>query len=160
METGMMHLHNLLRWIIIILLVWSIIKAYTGWQKKKSFSPSDRRIWLFTLISAHTTFVVGLYLWLWGRYGWLKLNLPEGESVMSNKFFRFFLIEHPLFMFVAIVLITLGYGMAKKPIPDESKFKRAFWLFVVALLMILVAIPWPFREIVGEGRGWLPGMGG
>lgn len=154
----MLHLHNLLRWVVLILLLISIVKAYTGWQKKKTFTDGDRRIWLFTLISAHTTFLVGLYLVIWGRLGWLKVTLPEGESVMSNKYYRFFLVEHPLFMLVAIVLITLGYGMAKKPIPDQNKFKRAFWLFLVALLMILVAIPWPFREVIGVGRGWIPGM--
>lgn len=158
MDIGLLHLHNLLRWVIIILLIISIYKAYTGWQQKKVFSPADKRIWLFTLISAHITLVLGLYQWLWGRYGMLKTTLPEGVSVMKNKFFRFFWVEHPTFMIIAIVLITLGHGMAKKPIPDLSKYKRAFWLFVLALLMILVAVPWPFREIIGDGRSWLPGM--
>lgn len=158
MDIGLLHLHNLLRWVIIVLLIISIYKAYTGWQQKKVFSPADKRIWLFTLISAHITLVLGLYQWLWGRYGMLKTTLPEGVSVMKNKFFRFFWVEHPTFMIIAIVLITLGHGMAKKPIPDLSKYKRAFWLFVLALLMILVAVPWPFREIIGDGRSWLPGM--
>lgn len=156
MDTGLLHLHNLLRWIIIILLLISIFKAYTGWQQKRAFTDGDRRIWLFTLIASHITLVLGLYQWLWGRYGLLKMDLPAGVSVMQDKFYRFFWVEHPTFMILAIVLITLGYGMAKKPIANELKFKRAFWLFVVALLMILVAVPWPFREIIG--RPIVPGM--
>lgn len=156
MDTGLLHLHNLLRWVILILLVISIVKAYSGWQQKKTFSSSDKRIWLFTLISAHITLLIGLFQWLWGRYGILKIDLPEGESIMKNKFFRFFWVEHPTFMILAIVMITLGYGMAKKPVPDTVKFKRAFWFFVIALLMILVAVPWPFRA--GISRPWFPGM--
>lgn len=156
MDTGLLHLHNLLRWVILILLVISIFKAYSGWQQKKTFSPSDKRVWLFTLISAHITLLIGLFQWLWGRYGILKIDLPEGESVMKNKFFRFFWVEHPTFMILAIVMITLGYGMAKKPVPDTVKFRRAFWFFVIALLMILVAVPWPFRDVIG--RRWFPGM--
>jgi hypothetical protein len=35
------------------------------------------------------------------------------------------------------------------------KYKKAFWFFVVALILILAAIPWPSREI---GRPLFPGM--
>ncbi len=156
METGLLHLHSLLRWIILILLLLSIYKAFMGWKNKKKFSPGDRRTWLFTLIAAHITLVLGLYQWLWGRYGMLKTTLPEGFSIMKDKFYRFFWVEHPTFMILAIIMITLGYGMAKKKIPDEVKFRRSLWLFIVALLFILVAIPWPFRQIIG--RPWFPGM--
>ena len=37
MDTGLLHLHNLLRWVILILLLVSIVKAYSGWQQKKVF---------------------------------------------------------------------------------------------------------------------------
>jgi hypothetical protein len=157
MDTGLLHLHNLLRWVIIILLLLSIFKAFSGWQQKKTFSASDRRVWLFTLIAAHITLLLGLYQWLWGRYGMLKIDLPEGESIMKNKFFRFFWVEHPTFMILAIIMITLGNGMAKKPVADIVKYKRAFWFFVIALLMIIVAVPWPFRDIT-ISRPWFPGM--
>lgn len=157
MDTGLLHLHNLLRWVILILLLLSIVKAFTGWQQKRAFTGGDRRIWLFTLIAAHTTLLIGIVQLLWGRFGILKVTIPEGESVMKSSFFRFFWVEHPLFMVLATIFITLGYGMAKKPVADNIKFKRAFWLFFIALLMILVAVPWPFR---GEGiaRPLFPGM--
>jgi hypothetical protein len=156
METGLLHLHNLLRWIILILLLLSIYRAYTGWKNKKTFSEGDRRTWLFTLIAAHITLVIGLYQWLWGRFGMLTTKLPEGVSVMKNKFYRFFWVEHPTFMILAIFMITLAYRMSKKPLADEVKYRRVFWLFIVALLFILVAVPWPFRHDIG--RPWFPGM--
>ncbi len=156
MDTGLLHVHNLMRWVILILLLVSLFKALSGWQKNKTFSAGDRRVWLFTLIAAHITLLVGLYQWLWGRFGMLKAALPEGESIMENRVLRFFWVEHPTFMILAIVMITLGYGMSKKPVPDNVKYRRAFWFFLIALLMILVAVPWPFR--VGIGRPWFPGM--
>jgi hypothetical protein len=158
MATGMLHLHSLLRWVVLILLLVSIYKAFIGWQQKKTFSDGDRKIWLFTLISSHINLLIGLYLLLLGKqYGILTLkdNLPEGTKIMSNAPLRFFWVEHPIFMILAIVLITAGYKMAKKPVADELKFKRVFWLFFIALLAILVAIPWPFREV---GRSLFPGM--
>lgn len=156
MATGMLHLHNLLRWVILILLLVSIFKAYTGWHKKRAFTDGDRKVWLFTLIASHVNFLVGIYELLLGKFGILKTDLPEGTSLMESKFYRFFWVEHPTFMVIAIILITAAYKMGKKPISDELKFKRAFWLFIVALLMILVAIPWSFRE--GIGRPLFPGM--
>jgi hypothetical protein len=156
METGLLHLHNVLRWIIFVLLLVSIIKAFTGWQSKKVFSPGDKKVWLFTMISAHITLLIGLYQVCFGRYGIITTSLPEGTSVMKDKFFRFFWIEHPVGMILGIVLITLAHGMSKKAVPDQTKYKKAFWYFLVALIVILATVPWPFREIVG--RPWFPGM--
>jgi hypothetical protein len=159
METGLLHLHSLLRWVILILLLLSIYKAYTGWKNKKSFSDGDRRTWLFLLVASHITLVIGLYQWLLKPgFGMLRTTLPAGVSIMKDKYFRFFWVEHPTFMILAIIMITLGYGIAKKQIADEMKYRRAMWLFIVALLFILVAIPWPFRDVIGEGRKWFPGM--
>jgi len=156
MDTGLVHLHNFLRWVILILLAVSIIKSYTGWKGNKIFTKADGKIWLFTMIAAHTTLVLGLYQWLWGRFGMLVTALPEGTSVMKDSFFRFYWVEHPTTMLLSIVLITLGRGMAKKQVADSIKYKKAFVFFTTALLLILIGIPWPFREIIG--RGILPGM--
>jgi hypothetical protein len=69
---------------------------------------------------------------------------------MKDKFYRFFWVEHPVGMVLAIGLITLGYGMSKKSVSDTTKFRRAFWYFTIALVIILITIPWPYRELVGR----------
>ncbi len=150
MQTGLLHLHNFLRWVILILLLLSIVKAWTGWQQKKVFVPGDKKIWLFTMIAAHTTLLLGLYQVALGRFGIFTTTLPEGTSVMKDKFYRFFWVEHPTGMIIAIILITLGHGMAKKAVADEVKYKKAFYYFLIALIVILATVPWPFREIVGR----------
>lgn len=157
METGLLHLHNLLRWVILILLVFSIYKAYVGQRTKKVFDPADKKVWLFAMITAHITLLLGLYQWLLGRYGLFTFPVPEGTSRMKDPFLRFFQVEHPISMLVAILLITLGYGMAKKPVPDAVKYKKAFRYFLIALVLILAVVPWPFRGDV-LGRSLFPGM--
>jgi hypothetical protein len=148
METGLLHLHNFLRWVLLILLLVSIFKAYSGWRNKKVFSMSDKKIWLFTMITAHTNLLIGLYQISFGRYGFTKL--PEGMNIMKNKFYRFFLVEHPVGMLIAIILITLGHGMSKKAVSYELKYKKAFYYFLIALIIILATVPWPFRDVVGR----------
>ncbi len=156
MQTGLLHLHNLLRWIILALLLLSILKSYTGMTSKKAFEASDKKIWLFTMIAAHITLLLGLYQWLLGRYGLFTFVKPEGISMMKDPYLRFFQMEHPVSMILAIVLITLGYGMAKKNVDDQTKYKKAFRFFILALVLILAAVPWPFRELVA--RPLFPGM--
>ena len=157
MATGLLHLHNLLRWVILILLFWSWYKAFTGYRSKKVFDPGDKKIWLFTMIAGHITLLLGLYQVLFGRIGWFTHPpLEAGQSVMSDKYYRFFLVEHPVLMILAIVFITMGHGMAKKAVSDEKKYHKAAQYFLLALVAILAAMPWPFREIIG--RPWFPGM--
>jgi hypothetical protein len=56
-------------------------------------------------------------------------------------------------MLIAIILIHIGKMQSKRNITDRAKHKRTFIFYLVALLVILASIPWPFRE-VGADRGW------
>jgi hypothetical protein len=148
-------LHSWLRWILLVLLLASIVKSLSGFSGKKALTAGDKKLWLFTMISAHTTLLIGIILVLFGRFGVFTTTLPAGTSVMKDTFYRFYWVEHPLMMIIAITLITIGRGQAKKSIPDAAKYKKAFWFFLIALLVILAAIPWPGREIIG--RPYIPG---
>lgn len=144
MYNGLLHLHNLLRWIILILLVVALIQAFT---KNKGLAKSS----LFLLITAHITLLLGFYQWLTGNLG-LKLIQSSGMGeVMKNSATRFWAVEHFAGMLIAIILITIARGKAKRHI-----FGAASWLYIIALIIILASVPWPFRE--GIGRPWFPGM--
>lgn len=145
METGMLHLHSILRWIILLLLLVCLLQAIS-----KSTAVRKTSLWL--LISAHLMFVVGLYQLIAGRFGIMK-GLPDGIELMKDKFYRFFWIEHPLMMLLAIILITVARGKAK-----NLNYKSVTWLLIIALLAIFAGVPWPFRDIVGDDRTWFPGM--
>ena len=75
MATGLLHLHNFLRWVILVLLLISIVKAYTGWQSKKEFAAADKKTWLLTMIAGHITLLLGLYQVLAGRIGILTTEV-------------------------------------------------------------------------------------
>jgi hypothetical protein len=152
MYAALLSLHSYLRWLILILEIVAIYKGYAGMTGNRPFGAGDRKVGLFLMIAAHTQLLVGLYLYFAGPWGFANIqNLGFGE-VMKDKVARFYAVEHIFGMLVAIVLITIGRGASKKAIPDATKHKRGFWFFLVALIIILATIPWPFR--VGIARPW------
>ena len=53
METGMLHLHSLLRWVILLLLLLGLVQAF---GKKESIRSTS--LWL--MIAAHTMLLIGI----------------------------------------------------------------------------------------------------
>ena len=122
----------------------------------KPFTAGDKKIGLFLLIAAHTTLLIGLYQWITGPLGLATIQSIGFSAVMKDPVSRFYSVEHMTGMIIAIVLITIGRGVSKKNIPDAVKHKKTFWFFLIALVIILASVPWPFRA--GIGRPLLPGM--
>ena len=152
MEQGILHLHNLLRWVILILLLLAIFKSLSP---RKPFTSGHRKLGLFLMISADVMLAIGLYQWITSPLGLEALQANGMDGVMKDGNLRFFAIEHLIGMIIAIVLIHIGYSYAKRDLPDNVKHKRTLIYYVLALLVILAFIPWPFREF---GRPLFPGM--
>ncbi len=157
MYTGSLHLHSLLRWVLLGLMLVLIYRSFMGRSGDRTFKAGDRKLVLFTLISAHLQLVIGLYQYLVGPWGVKLLENATMGEVMKNALSRFYLVEHALGMLIAIVLITVANSASKKASEPQAKWNRLFWLYAIAFVIIMVSIPWPFRA-VGAGRAWFPGM--
>jgi len=155
MHTGMLHLHSVLRWIILLVALWAIIKMAAGRSGSKPFTASDKKPALFFLIFMDLQLLVGLYLYFTSAtVGFASFKEFSFGEVMSSTALRFFAVEHLVAMLIAVVLVHVGYSATKKAPTDQKKFNKAFWCFLIALIVILASIPWPFREALG--RGWMP----
>jgi hypothetical protein len=154
METGMLHLHSILRYLIILVALWAIINMAAGLSGKKPFTGSDKRPALLFLILMDLQLLVGLFLYFFGPMGWKLIQSSGMPAVMDNDTSRFFGMEHGVGMLIALILVHIGYAATKKGSSDKKKFSRSFWMFLIAFLIILAFIPWPFRESLG--RGWMP----
>ncbi|MFN0202117.1 MAG: hypothetical protein ACKVTZ_11390 [Bacteroidia bacterium] len=157
MYTGLLHLHSTLRWVILILLVLMIIRAWAGRNGNRTWSEGDRKMGLFLLISSHIQLLIGTYQWISGPWGYAQIQMNGMADTMKNATARFFAVEHFIGMLVMITLVTIAYSYSKKSIDDKVKYNKLFWYYVIALALIMALVPWPFRE-VGMGRAWFPGM--
>jgi hypothetical protein len=140
MYQGLLHAHSGLRWVVLILIIVNVINSVGGLSGNKVFTATDKKISLFTLIFTHLQAVLGIILYF------MSPKVQFSENTMSNSMLRFFTMEHTLMMLIAIVLVTFGNRMAKL-----GKVKATFWYYFIALVIILAAIPWPFRAALGSG---------
>ena len=142
MYTGLVHLHNLLRWVIVITLLWSLWNAFKGKNAKET---------LILMIASHTMLLIGLIQWFGGNWGLKQIKSMGMGEAMKNAAVRFFAVEHALMMVIAVVLITIGHRAAKA---NQGNTK---WFFLVALLIVLWMMPGPWKENVALQRGLFPG---
>ena len=147
MYNFLLSLHNLLRWIILLLLVANLIRHFSA--IKKPFTSIDKKLGLWLMIAAHTTLLIGLYQWFAGALGFQNL-VNNGAAVMQNSADRFFAVEHTVGMIVAIVLITIARGVYRKDLPDGKKHRRCIVFYVLSLVIILAFIPWPGMDQIGR----------
>lgn len=147
----LVHLHSVGRWIVLLLLLIAIFNSLVA--GKRPFIKSDARTGTLLVIFTDLMFLIGLALWYFGARGLHVMQGGNMSEVMKNPGLRFFAVEHSVGMLIAIILIHIGKAQARKQISDKAKHKRTLLFYLLALLIILATIPWPFRE-VGAGSHW------
>ncbi|HEX7365758.1 MAG TPA: cytochrome B [Pelobium sp.] len=130
MLSGLVHLHSVLRYVILILVLISIFQAFTAGNKP--YTAANKKINLFTLISAHIQLLVGLVLYF--------ISPMVDFSQMKNPINRYWNVEHISIMVLAIVLITVGYAKSKKAIDDKAKHRAIYIYYTIAVVLVLLGI--------------------
>jgi uncharacterized membrane protein len=145
MFTGLLHLHSFLRWVLLLLLIIGLIKAYAGWLGKKPFTAGDKKIHLFLMIAAHVQLLIGIVVYSMSSI--VSYGISNMSEAMKEPSLRFWTVEHIAAMVIAIVLITIGRSKSKKAALDVNKHMFPAIFYTIAILIILWAIPW-------VERGW------
>lgn len=137
------HAHSGLRWLVLIALIFAIVNAFSK-KGKSAFTAGDKKTALIALIFTHLQFVVGLVLYF------VSPKVVFDGAAMKDSVLRFYLVEHMSLMLVAIALITIGYSKAKRLTDDSKKFGKIAWFYLIGLILMLISIPWPFRNLGGS----------
>jgi uncharacterized membrane protein len=150
--SAMLHIHSVGRWIVLLLLLFAILNSLIAGNRP--YIRTDNRLGLLLTISADIMLLVGAYLWYVGPRGYKTyVQMGSMSAVMKDAFARFFVVEHLVGMLIAIILIHIGKTQGRKKISDRSKHRRTMIFYLLALLIILASVPWPFRAL-GVGSHW------
>lgn len=139
-------LHNILRWAVLLFGLWTIFSAMSGIINKRNYTIADGRSNLFFMISCDIQLLLGLVLYY--SNSWFE-RLKE-PGTMKDTYTRFFSLEHGLLMIIALILVHVGRVSVKKAPTPAAKHKRTLLFFGLAIVLILAAIPWPFREVIAR----------
>lgn len=149
---ALLHVHSIGRWIVLLLLLFAIINSLIAGNRP--YIRTDNRLGLLLTIAADLMLLIGIALWFTSdKWGYSQIKAAGMEAVMKNSTLRFFTIEHMIGMLIAIILIHIGKAQGKKRIADKSKHRRTLIFYLLALLIILASVPWPFREL-GTASHW------
>lgn len=144
---GLIAAHSGLRYIVLALLLIAIINALVN-LKSENYLKKDKMINLFTMVFIHIQLLLGLVLYFLGP----KVNFSNWVQGVENT--TFFAVEHALMMILAVILITLGRKKAEKQPLASRKHKMILRYYGLGLVLIFIAIPWPFIYTELEGVGW------
>lgn len=145
MYSTLVFLHSLTRWFVVISLIYAIWRAYSGWRSQRAFSKADNALRHWTATIAHIQLIFGILLYMQSpavKYFW-----KHTKDALHNWDVTFYSLVHSLLMLSAIVILTIGSAKAKRMQTDEQKFKTMFVWFLVAFIVLFVAIPWPFSPL-------------
>ena len=139
----MLHAHSGFRWIALILIIFTIYKAFLGIKNAEEYTAKHKMLALGSLIVFHTMVLIGFSL--------LFSSPKTGLVEIFSQPYRFFTLEHPIMMTIAVILVTMGYSKAKKEESARMKFRKILIFYSIALIVTIIAIPWPFRAGLGGG---------
>lgn len=145
MYQTLLFIHNTMRWLIIICLLLTLLLAFQGYIKHKIYSKLDGYLRLWTTTLSHIQLIIGMTLYI--KSPLIKYFFANFKEAIQELHLVFFGLIHTFLMLVAIVCLTIGSATSKRKHTDQDKFRMILIWFILALLIILIAIPWPFSPL-------------
>ncbi|MBN1537659.1 MAG: hypothetical protein JW908_13055 [Anaerolineales bacterium] len=141
MYSMILAMHNIARWIVLILGITVIYRSFTSLAAHKEWTPLDARGGFFFTVSMDIQFILGLILYFFysplTRDALSQLGAPFRDDTQ-----RFFALFHVLYMLLALAFTHLGNMLARRTMTVGVKHLRAASFFTLAMLCILFGMPW------------------
>ncbi|MEM6831272.1 MAG: hypothetical protein AAF551_12220 [Bacteroidota bacterium] len=148
MYSTVLILHSLFRWLVVLSLFYAIFRAYRGYIRKSEFSFLDNKVRHWTATIAHVQLTLGILVYI--KSPIIAYYFSDFNNLVSDWNLTFFGLFHFILMIAAIVLITIGSAKAKRKKTSREKFRTLLVTYAIALVIIFIAIPWPFSPLANR----------
>jgi hypothetical protein len=134
--------HSWLRWLVLAAAVLAVVRALKGRSGPGVWTAADERTArLFTTL-LDIQMLLGLLLFFVLSPFMAMVRDHLGEA-MGNDAMRYWLVEHPVGMVVAIALAHVGRARIRKTADPRRKHRLALIFFGLALVAAAASVPWP-----------------
>lgn len=148
MYSLVLSLHNIIRWVALILGILAAVRAFLGWFGKREWTASDRKAGTNFTIAMDIQLLLGLVLYFFLSPTTQSAFQDFGASMQVSDL-RFFALEHPVFMILAVVFAHLGSVFSRRAEQSNAKFRSAAIWFGLSVLFLILGIPWMSRLFPG-----------
>jgi hypothetical protein len=156
MYSAFLGVHSYLRWVVVIAGLLVIARAIMGVAGRRDWSAGETTgVKVFT-IALDLQFLIGLLLYVW-LSPFMRDAWADMAATMRNAPLRFFAVEHVTGMLIGLALAHVGKSKIGKAADAAQKHKLAVIFFSLAMVVIMLSIPWPGMP---GGRPLLRGFGG
>lgn len=140
-------LHSFWRWLVLGSLIYAIYLAYEGKTTGAVFTQAANKWRHWTATIAHIQLLLGMAIYVQSPVVLYPMPADPHKLMNEQSFFRYF---HIGMMMLAVVLVTVGSAKAKRVEGDREKYSTMLLWFGLALLVIFIAVPWPFSPLASR----------
>lgn len=134
-----LNIHSWLRWAVLFAGLWAILRAMLAGSRP--WTPADDRSAKLFVAGLDLQMLLGLLLYF-VLSPFTRQAMSDMGGAMKVAGLRFFAVEHVLGMVIALALAHVGAAKIRKA-PSDRRHRLAKIYFILALIAILVSIPWP-----------------
>jgi hypothetical protein len=144
MYSAILVLHSLVRWLVLAAAAWAAFTGWRGLREGRNWGRGARVAGALLAAAADIQLLLGLALWL---------ALSPHAIVTGGAGSAHWTYVHPLLGISVVALAHVGSVRSRRTPEGPGRWRTAAAFSTAALVVALVAVPWPF---LGVGRALLP----
>ena len=129
--------HSGIMWLVVAMLAVSVLISMLKFIKKCD-KPKD----YFAKLFSFTSWAINIQALLGIVLLFTSPLIKYQSGFMKSEELRYYGMEHPLMMLIAVGLIAIGLFKSKKKTSSIQKNKTIFIFYSIALVVIMFMIPW------------------
>lgn len=142
MQTGLLHLHSFLPYLVLASWFILLVLALIGKMQGSAVSALAKTLWKIGLGLTHLQVIIGLLLFFYSPKGLAAVQAVGMGEVMKTPELRLLVVEHPMTMVLAAVLLTIGSAKFKRAKSPSQAWNRTLIFVLAGLVLMLSRIPW------------------
>jgi len=136
--------HSIVRWTVLLAAAWATWAAMQGGSSGRSWTRRARVPGVVLASLVDLQLILGLALWL----------ALSPHAITGGARSHYWTYAHPLAGIAVVTLVHVGSVLVRRRLDDAARWRTAARFYGAALVVALVAVPWPF--LGSAGRSLLP----
>ncbi len=144
MYSVLLYIHSYLRWAVLIFGLYLVVRALRALRQNPDGGDLSKPLRLFVLLLDGQA-LMGMLMYA-AFSPVVHQALQNFSHAMKTPALRFWAVEHPLPMLIALILAHIGKVRASRAEVPRAQAKIVLVFCGIALVLLLLATPWPFTS--------------